>query len=64
MKNTTEQIQIVKCKKTSEIIGYVLQGESVASSREYIEEKTKNEVPDETPENVVYVWIKRNKQKK
>jgi len=55
MKNTTEQIQIVKCKKTSEIIGYVLQGESVASSREYIEEKTKNEVPDETPENVVYV---------
>ena len=55
MKNTIEQIQIVKDKQTSEIIGYVLPGESVTSSREYVEEKTKNEVPDETPENVVYV---------
>jgi len=55
MKNTIGQTQIVKCKKTSEIIGYVLPGESVTSSREYIEEKTKNEVPDETPENVIYV---------
>jgi len=61
MKNTIEQIQIVKDKQTSEIIGYVLPGESVTSSREYVEEKTKNEVPDETPENVVYVWTKRNK---
>ena len=55
MKNNIGQTQIVKDRQTKEVIGYVLPGESVTSSREYIEEKTKNEAPDETPENVIYV---------
>lgn len=53
MKNTTEQIQIVKDYKTSEVIGYILPGESCVLSAEYVERKRC--LPTETPENVVLV---------
>lgn len=53
MKNTTEQTQIIKDKKTNEVIGYILPGESCVLSAEFIERK--RSLPVETPENVVLV---------
>jgi hypothetical protein len=52
MKNTPFT-QIVKDKKTNEILGYILPGETCLMSPEYTEKKLKG-LPDETPENVVF----------
>ena len=55
MKNTTESIRIVKDKKTQEILGYVLPGESVLLSGEFIEQKMKRALPSSNPENTVEI---------
>jgi hypothetical protein len=53
MKNTTEQILIIKDQKSKELIGYMMPGETTVLSPEYLERKRC--LPAETPENVKLV---------